>query len=221
MTDTALSLDHFTSSGGITAAFRPGLTANSHEWRIRGHSGSLLAHTVRVHRGGRFAQAFWRIWNAIGMGAGDDIHVELVGADGLVLARLTSVHDKPAIVTATDANGAQVVRTNRVKDVVTVYGRGDQPIATLEADDEGPWQLRTESGAVLGELLAGKPGPKTSPALWEWVAWPDVALDSAAYAKNMHLGLRNVVQYSFTPASYAGTDAIALALLPLLCGLTY
>jgi hypothetical protein len=57
--------------------------------------------------------------------------------------------------------------------------------------------------------------------LWEWAAWPDVALDSAAYNKNMHLGLRRVVQYSFTPTGHAGPDAVALAMLPLVCGLTY
>ena len=101
-----------------------------------------------------------------------------------------------------------------------MYDRDDQPIAVLQRDGDGPWPLRTEAGDVLGEVLAGKPGPK-SPALWEWAAWPDVALDSAAYNKNMHLGLRRVVQYSFTPAANAGPHAVALALLPLLCGLTY
>jgi hypothetical protein len=37
----------------------------------------------------------------------------------------------------------------------------------------------------------------------------------------MHLGLRRVVQYSFTPIGHAGPDAVALARLPLVCGLTY
>lgn len=221
MTDTAVSLDHLASSGGITAVFRPGLSGQSHEWKVRGQSGSLLAHTVRCHRGGRFAQAFWRFWNQIGMGVGDDIHVELVGAEGLVLARITSEHDKPAIVTVTDADGVQVARSERLKDVVTLYGRDDQLIVTMRADGDGPWPLTTESDDVLGELLAGTPGPKVAPALWEWVAWPDVALDRAAYAKGMHLGLRKVRQYTFAPSASAGGDRVALALLPLLCGLTY
>jgi hypothetical protein len=219
MSYTAFTLDHFASGGGTTAVFRAGLTAQSHQWDIKAQSGSLLAHTARYHRGGKFAQAFWKFWNVIGMGAGDDIHVEVVGAEGVQLARATT-GNWPAVVTVTDAAGRQVVRSKRKKDTFTVYDRDDQPIAVLQRDGDGPWPLRSEAGDVLGEVLAGKPGPK-SPALWEWAAWPDVALDSAAYNKNMHLGLRRVVQYSFTPAAHAGPNAVALALLPLLCGLTY
>jgi hypothetical protein len=219
MSYSAFSLDHFASGGGTTVVFRSGLTAQSHQWDIKAQSGSLLAHTVRVHRGGRFAQAFWKFWNVIGMGAGDDIHVELVGAEGVVLGRATT-GNWPAIVTVTDTTGRQVVRSKRKKDAVTVYDREDQLIATLQRDGDGPWPLRTEAGDVLGEVLAGEPGPK-SPALWEWAVWPDFALDSAAYNKNVHLGLRRVVQYSFTPAGHAGPNAVALALMPLLCGLTY
>jgi hypothetical protein len=219
MSYTAFTLDHFASGGGTTAVFRAGLTAQSHQWDIKAQSGSLLAHTARYHRGGKFAQAFWKFWNVIGMGAGDDIHVELVGAQGVQLGRATT-GNWPAVVTVTDAAGRQVVRSKRKKDTFTVYDRDDQPIAVLQRDGDGPWPLRTEAGDVIGEVLAGKPGPK-SPALWEWAAWPDVALDSAAYNKNMHLGLRRVVQYSFTPAAHAGPNAVALALLPLLCGLTY
>jgi DNA-binding beta-propeller fold protein YncE len=219
MSYSAFSLDHLASGGGTTAVFRAGLTAQSHQWDIKAQSGSLLAYTVRVHRGGKFAQAFWKFWNVIGMGAGDDIHVELFGAEGILLARATT-GNWPAIVTVTDATGRQVVRSKRKKDTVTVYGRDDQLVATLQREGDSPWPLRTEAGDVLGEILAGKPGPE-SPALWEWAVWPDFALDSAAYNKNMHLGLRRVMQYSFAPTGYAGPDAVALAMLPLVCGLTY
>jgi hypothetical protein len=188
MSYSAVSLDHFASGGGTTVVFRAGLTAQSHQWDIGAQSGSLLAYTVRVHRGGKFAAATTGNW--------------------------------PAVVTVTDTTGRQVVRSKRKKDTVTVYDREDQPIATLQRDGDGPWPLRTEAGEVLGEVLAGKPG-RTSPALWEWAVWPDFALDSAAYNKNMHLGLRRVVQYSFTPTERGGPNAVALALLPLVCGLTY
>jgi DNA-binding beta-propeller fold protein YncE len=70
------------------------------------------------------------------MGAGDDIHVELVGAEGVVLARATT-GNWPAVVTVTDTTGRQVVRSKRKKDTVTVYDREDQPIATLQRDGVG------------------------------------------------------------------------------------
>ena len=125
MSYTAFTLDHFASGGGTTAVFRAGLTAQSHQWDIKAQSGSLLAHTARYHRGRKFARAFWKFWNVIGMGAGDDIHVELVGAQGVQLGRATT-GNWPAVVTVTDAAGRQVVRSKRKKDTVTVYDRDDQ-----------------------------------------------------------------------------------------------
>jgi hypothetical protein len=221
MSYTARSLDDFAHSGGIATTFKAGATPLGHHWDIHSHTGALLAQTARVHNGGKLAQAFWKTWTVTGMGVGDDIHVELVGAEGQVLGKATSVNDKPAIVTVTDPAGAQVARTIRERKSIALHGPDDQPLAQLECDGDGPWPVRTAAGHLLGELLAGEAGPSMSPAMWEWVAFPDVALNSAAYEKSMHLGLRRVRQYAFEPASQSGPLLTPLALLPILAGLTY
>jgi hypothetical protein len=217
----ARSLDDFAHSGGIATNFNAGATALGHYWVIRSHTGALLARTARVHNGGKLAQAFWKAWAVTGMGVGDDIHVELVGADEQVLARATSINDKPAIVTVTNPAGGQVARSVRERQAVTVHGHDDRPVAELQCEGDGPWPVRSTAGGVLGELLAGEPGPSASPALWQWAVFPDVALNSAAYAQTLHLGLRPVRQYAFEPSGQPAPVATALTLLPILAGLTY
>jgi hypothetical protein len=221
MSYAACSLDDFARSGGIATNFNAGATPLGHHWDIRSHTGALLARTDRVHKGGKLAQAFWKAWTVTGMGVGDDIHVELVGAQRRVLARATSVNDNPAIVTVTDPAGKQVARSVRERKSVTVYGDDDQPLAEMQCEGDGPWPVRTAAGDVLGELLAGEPGPSVSPKLWEWAVFPDVALNSAAYSQSMHLGLRRVRHYAFEPFGQSAPLAAPLALLPILAGLTY
>jgi hypothetical protein len=41
------------------------------------------------------------------------ISIELLGADDVVLARATSVNDKPGIVTVVDSSGGQILRSRR------------------------------------------------------------------------------------------------------------
>jgi hypothetical protein len=221
MSYAARSLDDFVHSGGIAATFKAGATPLGHHWEIHSHTGALLARTTRIHNGGKLAQLFWKAWTVTGMGAGDDIHVELVGADGHVLARATSVNDNPAIVTMTDPAGTQVARSVRERKDVALHGHDDQPLAQLHCDGDGPWPVHSTAGDVLGQLLAGEPGPSVAPKLWEWAAYPDLALNSMTYSQSMHLGLRRVKQYAFEPAGQSAPLPAALALLPLLTGLTY
>jgi hypothetical protein len=214
---TARSLDDLANGGGITATFHAGSTALGHHWQLCGQDGSILARTVRVHNGGKAAQRFWKIVTATGFDANNDIHVDVVGSDDHSLARASSSYTKET-VTVVDPGGQQVARSKRDKTTFSLYGHDDGEVATLTCEGDGPWPVRGPAGDVLGEVLAGEPGPSLSPALWNWVD-PQWALNSATYARGMHLGLRRVKRYSFAPAAPAQPPAVAL--LPLLCGLTY
>jgi hypothetical protein len=200
------------------ARFHAGGTALGHHWQLVATDGRLLARTVRVHSGGKAAQTFWKFLTLTGLDANNDIHVELRGADDSVLVRLSSIYDKPAIVTVANPEGSQLAKATREKFDFTLTGPADEPLAELTCDGDGPWPVRNPAGPLIGELLAGQPGPSLSPPLWHWID-PQLALNTATYARTMHLGLRRVTQYAFAPT--AGTETPAVALLPLLCGLTY
>jgi hypothetical protein len=214
---TARSLDDLANGGGITATFHAGPTALGHHWKLCAQDGSTLARTVRVHNGGKAAQRFWKLVTATGFDVNNDIHLEVIGADDQALARASSSYTKET-VTVVDPGGGRVARSTRDKKAFSVDGQDDDEVATLMCEGDGPWQVRGPSGDVLGEVLAGEPGPSLSPALWHWVD-PQWALNTATYARGMHLGLRRVKRYSFAPT--ASEQPPAVALLPLLCALTY
>ena len=90
----------------------------------------------------------------------------------------------------------------------------------MTCEGDGPWQVLSPEGRVLGELLAGEPGPSLAPELWHWVD-PQWALNTATYARTMHLGLRRVKRYSLAPNASGQAQPPAVTLLPLLAGLTY
>ena len=216
MSSTARSLDSLAIVGGITAAFHPGGSGNGHHWQLYDRFGSALARTERVHNGGRIAQAFWTFIGATGLDANNDIHVNLVGAEGISLARASSSY-MTETVNVFDPTGRQFARSKRDKATLTLYHPDQREVAAMTCEGDGPWLVRNPAGDVLGELLAGEPGPSLTPELWHWID-PKWALSAATYARGMHLGLRRVMRYSFAPT---GTVEPALALLPLLCGLTY
>ena len=154
------------------------------------------------------------------MHVGDDIHVELRGADGAVLTTVSSENDTPAVVTARDESGEQVAKLVRDKTMLTVSGHGDQRLATLSCEDDGPWPVADANGHAIGELLAGAPDPSRKPGLAEWALFTDLALDKTVHQQGQHLGIRRVVRYSYAPLR-PGPMPPALALLPLMAGLVY
>lgn len=217
MIATARTLDDFAACGGVTAVFNAGSTALGHHWRLFGQGGSELARTRRVHSGSKVAQAWWKAVTLTGMDVNNDIHVELVGADGIALARATSTYNRPS-VTVSDPTGRSWGHTERDDKVVTVFGPDGVALAQFTYDNgDSPWQVRSPTGDLLGEMLAGVPGPSLSPDLWMWLD-PEGALNDQAFSQTMHMGLRRVKQYSFAPT---GRIPPILALLPLLCGLIY
>jgi hypothetical protein len=211
------SFDDLARSGGITAVFQAGATALSHHWQLYDRDGSTLARTARVHNGGKAAQVFWKALSVTGLDANNDIHVELLGAEERPLARASSTYSNETVAVV-DPAGQQVARSKRDKKTLVVCGSDDSALFEMVCDGDGPWPVRDSAGTVIGELLAGEPGPSLSPALWQWVD-PQFALNTATYARTMHLGLRRVKQYSFAPSVHPLPPA--LALLPLLCGLSY
>lgn len=216
MIPTARSLDDIAASGGVTAVFNAGTTALGHHWRLFGQDGSELARTVRTHNGGKVARAWWKAVTLTGMDVNNDINVELVGADGTALARATSTYNQPT-VTLFDPTGRRWGLIKRDDNVVTVYGPDAAALAEFTYAGDGPWPVCGPGGEMLGEVLAGVPGPSLSPELWMWVD-PQGALNDQAYSQTMHLGLRRVKQYAFAPT---GRVQPILALLPLFCGLIY
>lgn len=216
----ARTLDDVCRYGGAAATFRAGLSGQTHQWTVRAPAGDVLAQTVRVHRGGRIRRSLWTLWNMANMHVGDDIHVELRGADGVVLARVSSDNATPAVVTVRDESGAPLAKLVRHKTTLTVSGHDDQPLATLNCEGDGPWLAIDASDRALGELLAGRPDPSRKPGLVEWALFTDLALNRAAHQKGQHLGIRRVVRYSYAPV-VPGPIPAPLALLPLLAGLVY
>lgn len=224
----AQSLDDISRCGEISAAFVAGLTTNDHRWELRTSGGDVLAVTRRVHSGGRMAQRMWKLVSATGMDAGNDIHVELLGADGRLLAKISSSNDAPAEVTVTGVTGGQLARSARPKtallrvkhpDKLTVHDADDRVCAEIDCEADSPWQLRNKAGEAVGELLAGAPGPSLSPRWYTWVD-PQWAMSEATYNRGLHLGIRRVTQYS----AVFGDDSprsLALTLVPLLAGLAY
>lgn len=225
---SAQSLGDLSRCSEIAAVFRAGSSSNEHRWELRSSAGELLALTNRVHNGGRAAQTFWKLVSITGMDAGNDMHMELLGAQNRVLARISSTNDAPAVVTVLDETGRQVARSARAKtallrvkhpDRLIVHDADDRICAQIECEDDSPWQLRSEAGEDLGELLAGEPGPSLAPRWYTWVD-PQWALSDAAYSRGQHLGLRRVTQYRVALGNDS-PQSPALTLLPLLAGLTY
>ena len=121
MIATARTLDDFAACGGVTAVFNTGTTALGHHWQLFGQNGSELARTERVHSGGKVARVWWKAVTLTGMDVNNDIHVELVGADGAALARASSTYTDPT-VTLSDPTGRSWGHTKRNDKAVTVYG---------------------------------------------------------------------------------------------------
>jgi hypothetical protein len=160
---------------------------------------------------------WWKAVTYTGMDAKNDIHVELIGADDTALARASSSYMKET-VTVSDPTGRLVGHTKRDKKVVTVYGPDEVALAEFTCDGKAPWPVRGPSADDIGEVLAGQPGPSLSAPLWQWALDTQWALNTTTYRQAMHLGLRRVTRYSFTPTRPV---VPILALLPLLCGLSY
>lgn len=224
----ARSLQDLTRYREVAAFFRAGMSGNEHHWELRSPFGELLALTHRVHSGGKVAQMWWKLVSATGMDAGNDIHLELRGADSRVLATISSTNDAPAVVTVTDDSGRPVARSAREKtallrtkhpDRLTVHDADDRLVAQIECEDDSPWQLQDEAGGIFGELLAGPPGPSRIPRWYTWID-PKWALSEASYHHGQHLGLRRVTQYSCALSSDA-PPTLAHTLLPLIAGLSY
>lgn len=226
----AQSLGDITRRSGIAAMFRAGLTGDGHHWELRSAAGELLAVTARVHKGGRGARAFRKVLTLTGLDAGNDIHAELRGAQGRVLARISSTNAAPAIVTVLDDSGAPVAKSIRDKtlllkvkhpDKFVVVDADDRAVGSVDCESDPPWQVLDGDGALIGELLAGKPGPTLSPTWTDWLD-PKWGLSVATYAHGQHLGIADSQQY--TAVAHGGASdrqSVVLALLPLIAGLSY
>lgn len=226
----AESLGDITRRSSIAALFCAGLTGDGHHWELRSAAGELLAVTARVHKGGRGARAFRKVLTLTGMDAGNDIHAELRGAQGCVLARISSTNAAPAIVTVLDDAGAPVARSIRDKtlllrvkhpDKFVVVDADEQRTCSVDCEGDPPWPVLDGNGAVIGELLAGTPGPTLSPTWTDWLD-PKWGLSVATYAHGQHLGIADSQQY--TAVAHGGPSdrqSTVLALLPLLAGLSY
>lgn len=222
----AQSLADITSQRGIAAVFRAGLTGGDHHWELRSAAGDLLAITARQHRGGRGARAFGKFLSLTGLDAGNDIHVELRGASERVLARISSTNAAPATVSVLDDAGSLVAKSVRDKtlllkvkhpDAFVVVDGDDRVAARVDCEGDPPWRVLDGSGASVGELFAGEPGPTLSPQWSDWID-PKWGLSVATYARGQHLGIASCQQY--TVVVNDGTSAVP-ALLPLIAGLSY
>ena len=79
---------------------------------------------------------------------------------------------RPAIVTVLDDAGSLVAKSLRDKtlllkvkhpDKFVVVDADDRVAASIDCESDPPWQVLDSSGALIGELVAGKPGPTLSP----------------------------------------------------------
>lgn len=213
-----MSLEALSAQRLVAAVFRPGATAAGHHWTIEDEQGNVLLRTERTHRGGRFARAAWKAVTLTGLDAGNDIHLQLVGADDAVVARFESENATPAVVSAMDPHGVPIARSVREGDDLTLYSpNSDLVIASVHTEGDGPWSVLDPLGDKVGELLAGEPGPDTTPS-WLEPLVPYAPNTSSDFARTMHLGLRRVMRYALLPE---GRPPQAVALLPLFAGLSY
>ena len=193
------------------------------------HAGrrSARRHRPGTHR--RRGRTFWKLVTLTGMDRGNDIHVELLGAHGRVLARITSTNDAPATVTVHDGRAHLSPRAS---------------VENHAAQGEAPrWvhgRRRRRSGARLSGLL----GPNL-PGRFSMVPVrssqnccrrtrtdavapvvgldrPKWALSVAAYASGEHLGMAGAQRYTAVAhGEPCGSNAVVRALLPLIAGLGY
>jgi len=199
----ARSLDELAAAGILQARFHAGASPSAHHWTLEDAGGQELARTRRVHSGGMLQRAVWKTVTLTGLDSGNDIHVELVGADDAVLARASSFNAQPRTVAVTDAAGLSLARTTNADGKITLEsGDPGRVLATVEhSDGDEPWPVIDPDGAQIAELLVGDPA-------------------SSDTARTVHLGLRRVVRYTLAPAGDADVP-VGVALLPLLAGLTY
>lgn len=226
----AESLNDIARQGNIAALFRPGATGDSHKWELRSATGELLAITARVHKGGQGARAFRKFLSVTGLDAGNDIHAELRGAQDRTLARISSTNAAPAVLTILDDSGSLVTKSIREKtmllkvkhpDRFLVVDADDRVVCSVDCESAPPWPVLDDAGALIGELLAGEPGPTLPPHWSDWID-PKWGLSVATYAQGQHLGIARSRQY--TVIAHGGSSdrlPIFLALLPLMAGLSY
>lgn len=226
----AYSLGDVTGHSGTAAVFRAGATGGGHHWELRSAHGDVLAVTCRVHNGGRGARAFWKLVTLTGMDAGNDIHAQLLGSQGRLLARISSTNDAPAVVTVFDDSGSVVAKSRRDKtlllkvkhpDIFVVTDADDHVIVSIDCDADPPWQVLDGEGTTLGELFAGRPGPTLSPRWSDWIE-PQWGLSVAAYANAQHLGIARAQQYTvIIRGELSDRQSTVMALLPLIAGMSY
>ena len=148
-------LDDLSRYGEIAAVFLAGASGNDHRWELRSSAGELLALTKRVHSGGRFAKTYWKLVSATGMDAGNDIHLELRGADDRVLANIISTNDAPAVVTVTDDTGRQVARSTREKTLLLKVKHPDK-LVVHDADDRVCAQIEMRRRQPVANTRRGR-----------------------------------------------------------------
>ena len=217
MSPTARTLEEIATCGGVSAVLSAGSTGGGHHWKLvrpewiptgahragtqRRQDCAAVVEGRHLHRNGRQERHPCRADRRGGHCTGP---------------REFQLHERS--VTVSDPTGRPLGNTKRHKKDVTVYGPDDVPLAEFSCDGKDPWPVRRPSGDDIGEVLAGEPGPSLSAPLWQWALETQWALNTTTYRQAMHLGLRRVNRYSFTPTSPV---VPILALLPLLCGLSY
>jgi hypothetical protein len=65
---------------------------------------------------------------------------------------------------------------------LVVHDADDRVCAQIECEDDGPWQIRDDADMILGELVAGEPGPSLAPRWYIWVD-PKWAMSDATDAQ--------------------------------------
>jgi hypothetical protein len=212
-----MGLEALSAAQLVVATFHPGASPAGHHWEITDQDGAELYRTKRVHSGGAFKRAAWKAVTLTGLDSGNDIHVQLRDGSGETVARISSENARPAaIVTATGPAGETIARCVHERDGLHLDDGITVPIEA-GADDIGPWPVLGADGASLGELVGGMPGPSTTPT-WSELLIPYAPNQSSDFARTMHLGVRRAMRYALKPA---GRPSPAVALLPLLAGLTY
>jgi len=216
-------LEELGAARAIVAVFHAGQTALGHRWSVADAAGNELIRTRRTHHGGLVKRALWKSVTLTGLDSGNDLYVDLLDSSDAVVARASSLNQKPPTVTVADPRNRPFGRLRR-DGAQLVLESGDSPstVASITADGDGPWPVTGPGGERYGELLAGDPGPSTSPS-WLELLGVEPMSRSSDFARTMHLGIRRVLRYTLLRSeSDAPPPApVIVALLPLLAGLSY
>lgn len=162
------------------------------------------------------------------MDSGNDIRATVFDADGsavvdLLSENVSSRESRVPRVTVSRPDGRVIGVAHHRENVVFTDGAG-APVASVDVEADGPWQLAGAAGAPLGVIARVPAQPVEGPSLLDYAVGMNTITDDAAdFAATMFRGFAFSNVYSVAlPALPAAEPLRTLAVLsPVIFGHLY